>query len=183
MLYKMLVVERTYDLCGQGISKPRQLFVTQSRVLAGKVEQYFLQLLGAWRPQGNLPGKKAILDGALVDIDDEMNWRNDLPRKYSELRDEHFPLFITFDRVSCALFEAFQSLEISYRDQLSSLLEADASPSQENDFLPRNVSAEPPAIETGEGGRSIRLTYEVFLAHYWPHLSQSLTKGLGICPL
>ena len=25
------------------------------------------------------------------------------------------------------------------------------------------------------------ITYEVFLASYWPHFSQNLTKALGIC--
>jgi len=35
----------------------------------------------------------------LVDRDDAVNWRNDLPTKFSELQDEHFPIFITFDKV------------------------------------------------------------------------------------
>jgi len=35
----------------------------------------------------------------LVDVDDEVNWRNDLPKRFSLLEERHFPLFITFDQV------------------------------------------------------------------------------------
>ena len=35
----------------------------------------------------------------LVNQDDNDKWRSDLPERFSELRDEHFPLFITYDLV------------------------------------------------------------------------------------
>ncbi|EEB88265.1 hypothetical protein MPER_13994, partial [Moniliophthora perniciosa FA553] len=34
----------------------------------------------------------------LVDLDEEEEYRSLLPTKFSELKDEHFPLFVTFDK-------------------------------------------------------------------------------------
>ena len=49
MLFKMLGIERAYaQKAGAGLAvvKPRQIFVTQSRVLATRVEEYFAKLRG-----------------------------------------------------------------------------------------------------------------------------------------
>lgn len=35
----------------------------------------------------------------LVDEEDITQWRSDLPTRFSALRDEHFPLFLTYDHV------------------------------------------------------------------------------------
>lgn len=109
MLFKMLGIERAWVMhSGEDIPKPRQLFVTQSRVLAGKVEEYFLKLLESLATASLSPREIAKLakekhshheDGGLVDLDDDTNWRNDLPERFSQLEDQHFPLFITFDGV------------------------------------------------------------------------------------
>ena len=45
MLFKMLGIERAWESHRETMPKPRQLFVTQSRVLAEKVEEYFAKLL------------------------------------------------------------------------------------------------------------------------------------------
>ena len=47
MLFKMLGIERAYAQKVEimPIAKPRQVFVTQSRVLATRVEEYFSKLL------------------------------------------------------------------------------------------------------------------------------------------
>lgn len=112
MLFKMLWVERTFQL-NNDMVKPRQVFVTKSRVLAGKVEEYFLKLLESLKTASQSPrelkelvkSRKARSDEEenLVDMDDEENWRSDLPTKFSKLLDSHFPLFITFDHVSLLL--------------------------------------------------------------------------------
>ena len=39
----------------------------------------------------------------LVAPEDNDQWNSDLPRSYSELLDEHFPLFITYDQVRMSL--------------------------------------------------------------------------------
>ncbi|KAJ6573853.1 hypothetical protein DFH09DRAFT_1311930 [Mycena vulgaris] len=109
MLYKMLLVEADYEILKEECvesPKRRQLFVTQSRILAEKVEEHFTKLSAGYRPSAN-PEKEAkpkTSTGALLDIDDELNWRSDLPRRYSDLQNKHFPLFVTFDRL-CAMLE------------------------------------------------------------------------------
>jgi hypothetical protein len=108
MLFKMLRVERTYQLCTERAIKPRQVFVTKSRLLAAKVGEYFEKLLnslatGSCSPQelkqlAKVKQTQAQLDH-LVALDDIPDWRSDLPSKYSDLEDRHFPLFVTFDQV------------------------------------------------------------------------------------
>jgi len=113
MLFKMLGLERAWEFRRESMPKPRQIFVTQSRVLAGKVEEYFTKLLESLSTAGSSPkdlvkaaeAKKLLReDDVLVDVDDEPEWRSDLPSSYLQLRDEHFPLFLTFDRVCLFLF-------------------------------------------------------------------------------
>ncbi len=41
MLFKMLLVERTFQLMESDLPRPRQVFVTKSRMLAKKVQEYF----------------------------------------------------------------------------------------------------------------------------------------------
>lgn len=108
MLFKMLGIERAFKLKQDSMDKPRQLFVTQSRVLASKVEEYFTKLLDSLSTAGRSTQELAQLakeqksqsgEHGLIDLDDDINWRADLPSKFSLLKDEHFPLFLTFDRV------------------------------------------------------------------------------------
>ncbi|KAG6874166.1 hypothetical protein C0995_005584 [Termitomyces sp. Mi166 len=122
MLFKMLWIERTFQMNSDDVSKPRQIFVTKSRVLAGKVEEYFMKLLESLKVSSQSPEnlQKFVLakrnqvdDDNLIDLDDEDNWRSDLPRKYSELQDSHFPLFLTFDRVGLPFFTYYPTLVFS----------------------------------------------------------------------
>ena len=38
-------------------------------------------------------------EDGLIDVDDEENWWDDLPKQFSLLEEKHFPLFITYDKV------------------------------------------------------------------------------------
>ncbi|KAF5377280.1 hypothetical protein D9615_006447 [Tricholomella constricta] len=156
MLFKMLWIERTFQMNAQDMTKPRQIFVTKSRVLAGKVEEYFLKLLESLKAASQSPQELKRLVQAkkaqskevnLVDIDDDNDWRSDLPVKFSELQGSHFPLFITFDRL-CELIEA------------------------DFDFCERAYG-----INETKQPRTF-VTYDLFLNNYWPHFSQPLVKGL-----
>ncbi|KAF9067282.1 hypothetical protein BDP27DRAFT_1328979 [Rhodocollybia butyracea] len=169
LLFKMLLVERTYQLSQGDTPKPRQIFVTQSRILAKKVEQYFtslgrsltassasLEQLSAQRAsQGDV-----VLDdeGDMIDVDDIVDWSGDLPSKFSELRDEHFPLFITFNGL-CTMLEA----DI-----------AAAEPNKTKKSPKYSTTLSTNSLER----RPLSVTYEVFLRDYWPHFSQSLTNKL-----
>lgn len=107
MMFKILGIERAWaGRFHASVAKPRQMFVTASRVLASKVEEYFAKLLDSLATAAHSPEELAALaatklqqEEGLVDLDDEENWRGDLPKCFSQLQDEHFPLFITFDRV------------------------------------------------------------------------------------
>jgi hypothetical protein len=115
MLFKMLGIERAYTQQSEDlpVTKPRQIFVTQSRILATRVEEYFSKLL-----ESLAAGKKSTEelkesaeqqkqqkggDGGLYDVDDDETWKSGLPSKFSLLQDEHFPLFLTVERVRRAL--------------------------------------------------------------------------------
>ncbi len=112
MLFKMLLVERTFQLMESNSSRPRQLFVTKSRVLAKKVQEYFAKLASSltmasqsYTDLTNRPrASQYHAEPGLVHEDDDFEWRTDLPVKYSDLEQKHFPLFITFDGVSSSLF-------------------------------------------------------------------------------
>ncbi|KAG7086906.1 hypothetical protein E1B28_002824 [Marasmius oreades] len=165
MMWKMFGIERAYQQMTSVAFRPRQVFVTQSRSLAIRVEESFLKLTKALTTQGKTNKELVQLarinqetqEECLVDQDEEEEYRSTLPTRFSELKDEHFPLFVTFDKL-CKLLEA---------DVFGS--EHRARPVQPPGALPSD------AVEQSTG---VLITYEVFLERYWPHFSQSLTKGL-----
>ena len=107
MLFKMLGIEHAWKQFPDMWDKPRQIFVTQSRVLATRVEEYFSKLMLSLEAASYSPeelqkmAKNIEKEMELIDLDDMDQWRPDLPGKFSELTDVNFPLFITYDRV-CA---------------------------------------------------------------------------------
>lgn len=105
ILFKMLGIERAWKQSPDMWDRPRQIFVTKSRVLATKVEEYFSQLMLSHNAASYSPEELQAMGTNLgkemefIDLDDIDQWRPDLPRKFSELADENFPLFITYDQV------------------------------------------------------------------------------------
>lgn len=108
MLFKMLGIEKAWKSEASHMAKPRQLFVTQSRMLADKVEEYFSKLMESLataskslQELAEIAKQKQVQkeEEGLVDPDDEDNWRDDLPDRFSFLEEKHFPLFITFEKV------------------------------------------------------------------------------------
>ena len=105
ILFKMLGIERAWKQSPDMWDRPRQIFVTQSRVLATKVEEYFSQLMLSLNAASYLPEELQAMginlgrEMEFIDLDDIDQWRPDLPRKFSELTDENFPLFITYNQV------------------------------------------------------------------------------------
>ena len=88
-------------------SRPRQLFVTQSEKLVEKVEKQFGRLIGyteSGKAQLNLPSPQTEMDDMRGmpsnGHSDVAKSNSDLPRKFSELDARHFPLFVTFDKVT-----------------------------------------------------------------------------------
>jgi len=184
LLFRLLAREHAYKALNDqdpgAFRRPRQLFVTQSRVLAGKVEEYYRRLHESMNiadytletlktpstavdlqdsrlGHGNSPGD-------LWHEDDEQNYRADLPKKFSELRDEHFPLFLTMEK-------------------LSEMIEADVEADGEEELVPQIVgirSARRTMRKRADRtARRTLMTYKTWLSEYWPHFAEHLTKGLG----
>jgi hypothetical protein len=207
MLFKMLGIERTCRKLGG--PKVRQVFVTQSRVLADRVEEYFNDLIQScdadsqtveeleWRA-----AKRKEVEKTLMELDEEDDSSSNLPSRFSELDDRHFPLFLTFDKVRhssfvmieltptatqlCKLFEAELAVPGSSREEDSRRMVigkrfclADAS---DVDFTLEDHA--PPLKSTPKlfSSSSQKILYEDFRANYWPHFPQSSTKGLGLSP-
>lgn len=107
MLFKMYLIEKAYYLNTEGLKRPRQIFVTKSRVLAKKVAEHFDKFLTSLASTGNIPSTLANLPHLRTSAKDETLRAEDdyglssfnIPEKYSQLEDQHFPLFVTFDQV------------------------------------------------------------------------------------
>jgi hypothetical protein len=116
------------------------------------------ELIEIWKAQRHAEEQKD-----LVDHDDVIDWRNDLPDRFSLLGDEHFPLFLTFDHVSRFLHIVI-FCELNARIQLCKLLEADIMQDSGSAAIHKTRQLVSPAV---------------FSQSYWPHFPQTLTKGLG----
>ncbi|KAF8972584.1 hypothetical protein BDZ97DRAFT_1752471 [Flammula alnicola] len=168
MLFKMLLIERAYQMSSES-TRPRQIFVTKSRVLAKKVEEHFVMYLASLASASHITKEMRSPRLERVDDDDENlrneedndKWRNDLPPRFSQLEDRHFPLFVTFDRL-CAMVEA--DIEQVRQD---TCFESGFNPSE---FQPMPTSA--------KAGKFI--TFDRFMGEYWPHFTQSLKKKFRV---
>lgn len=108
ILFKILGIERAWHALRETIPRPRQVFVTKSRVLATKVQESFDRHYASFID--DLPGtpeRRTRLYGQgqsyrpMISAEEQAEWDSDLPRRFSELEDRHFPLFITFNQVCC----------------------------------------------------------------------------------
>ena len=117
MIYKMLTVQRTW-MQDPVRPKPRQVFITQSRVLATKVEEYFTKWMSSPEAGAYSIEELHMIEDLveqevdMVNQEDNRRWRSDLPERFSELQVEHFPLFITYDRVRISLSSKQSNLTI-----------------------------------------------------------------------
>ncbi|KAG8896622.1 hypothetical protein FRB99_008794, partial [Tulasnella sp. 403] len=121
MLFRMKAMDIGAEKSGHKI---RQVFVTQSRTLAQKVKQYYSQLSKtSASTESSLGHNGSTMEGwgfSLQDISDDlldepiMDTR--LPIRFSELTDDHFPLFLSFDQL-CNMLEADLGLLFQPRPQ------------------------------------------------------------------
>ena len=122
IVFKIFGIERAWQNQGCIGPRPRQLFITKSRLLAEKVERDYVSLLYSLSTGPNAPlyvreriqrwnsrRKKVIFNP-----DDAEGKRDDLPEKFSELRDGDFPLFLTMDNVSITIPINFTGADDGY---------------------------------------------------------------------
>ncbi|KAH9017010.1 hypothetical protein EDB85DRAFT_2203580 [Lactarius pseudohatsudake] len=162
IVFKIFGIERAWQNRGSIGPRPRQLFLTKSQLLANKVEHEYVDLLfslyaGPDTPQyicERIKHWNSCRKNNALDQDSAEGMRDDLPEKFSELQDGHFPLFITVDT-------------------LWSLLEADMKPSPSESQHSRSQQKNNKWL-----GRTDLVTFDVFKRAYWCHFPQTLIKGI-----
>ncbi|KAG8875574.1 hypothetical protein FRB98_007728 [Tulasnella sp. 332] len=190
MLFKMIALERGAE---RESRKIRQIFVTQSRVLAGRVEEYFRKLSLSLRPaskttepmKGDAEASKKP-EQQLLDLDDEAGDDERLPSRWSELQDHHFPLFLTIDKLyrllegDCELAYYRNALTQGQRNTYgqhtlksvsNTALDIHSREADEPAIPGINIAA----LKSPKTGV---LTFEGFLLNIWPHFDARLVKGL-----
>ncbi|EKM60418.1 uncharacterized protein PHACADRAFT_189549 [Phanerochaete carnosa HHB-10118-sp] len=170
IVFKMINMERAWCNLKEDLAEAtpqlRQLFLTQSRVLAEKVEEFFKKMMPREEVEGQaMPPSPQIdirssggVDFEMVDKDEEDRHRSLLPQKFSDLTDDDFPLFLTSDQLYRLLAADFNELvdaqERAKRER----------PSREHLELPAQ-------------GDLHRVPNHAI--SYWWKFQQGLTKGLG----
>ncbi|EKM60420.1 uncharacterized protein PHACADRAFT_179724 [Phanerochaete carnosa HHB-10118-sp] len=175
MIIKMVGNERmwrSHQHTG-AMSRPRQVFLTQSAILAEKVQEYYRKLTAFFEARDVVSeGSEKVLStygknqpSGLYDRDEEDEYREDLPKKFSELKDKHFPLFVTYHRL-CRLLE--EDLAEDDRDirRRTRATYGDGGDDQatSNDYMQQQ--------------RKSFVSYATFLESYWKHFPEGLTKKL-----
>ncbi|KAG8763338.1 hypothetical protein FRC11_004565, partial [Ceratobasidium sp. 423] len=90
-----------------GLRPTRQLFVTQSKALTEQIAKSYYALVDsseiANESTHELEEMRKVnqkyQNRELVEYDNSVDFRVDLPRRFSELKDSHFPLFVSFDKL------------------------------------------------------------------------------------
>ncbi|KEP48194.1 UvrD/REP helicase amino-terminal domain protein [Rhizoctonia solani 123E] len=135
LIYKMRAIKQAVTALEE--KEKRQLFVTRSPVLARHVESSFRGLVDSATIANKTPEELAEMAKiqenrpapALVEFDSEVDLRKDLPARYSLLKEDHFPLFLSFERL-CSLVEAdmlkYEKLKLLWKQQYDISLTAEA---------------------------------------------------------
>ncbi|QRV93432.1 UvrD-like helicase carboxy-terminal domain protein [Ceratobasidium sp. AG-Ba] len=197
IVFKMIGIEKLFEQM-QEVTKPRQVFVTQSRVLAQRVQEYYEGLVSTTSSAPSRPSHQED-EQFLADLDDEDAGAFGLPPKYSMLEDKHFPLFLTYDQL-CSLLEADFGLQFRRSARTKAHIAAEQrfaiqEVADEKINLDQQDDVEQPgdadagnlspvdSREDLERARRAAVTFDVthrdriFVAAYWPHFDYRLTKG------
>ncbi|KAG8893329.1 hypothetical protein FRB99_002042, partial [Tulasnella sp. 403] len=142
----------------------RQVFVTHSRKLAEEVERCFKQLS---RTSGKLEEVRVEATEYQAEntirglSDHQLDAQHDssLPSCFSQLKEQHFPLFLSFDQL-CTLLEGDVGLEFqaSERDQYQAHRDILAAGSRD--------------------WRGPEITFERFVSEIWPKIGRGLDPSL-----
>lgn len=107
MLFKILGIERGWQVSHNDfeefMNRPRQMFLTQSMVLANRVREAYTKmhetLTGVQRDTHDPSSSIGSTLHGLVDHDEEAQRSGRYPKRYSDLGPDHFPFFGTIDQV------------------------------------------------------------------------------------
>ncbi|KAI0030330.1 hypothetical protein K488DRAFT_87859 [Vararia minispora EC-137] len=166
-IFRLLGIERaSAEMFDVYQIRPRQMFVSKSPLLVRKVENDYLQLAQVDALVKDAPHylteriKQTQVDSSSLFTSDDLGvWRTGLPRRFGELKDEHWPLFVTLN-------ELWTMLE-------NDLTDSAGSSSQEHRDTRQSLSSQYHDTEI-----SRQISYDDFKAHYWPRLSSKLLSLL-----
>lgn len=106
LIYKMRA-NAQMGVRSESLRPIRQLFVTRSKVLTQHIASNYRGLVEsseiAFKTAEELEEMRKAnkyQNRELVEFDNEVDLRDDLPRRFSQLTDANFPLFVSFDKVS-----------------------------------------------------------------------------------
>ncbi|CAG8757797.1 24889_t:CDS:2, partial [Racocetra persica] len=172
----------------ENVFNKRQIFITVSPTLCTRVKQYFDRL----RESAILAEKKMSFtqfyeytkkkeeeninnnqpENSLIEEDDEMKILGDIPNSFRQLTDEHFPLFITYEKFS-------QMLEGSYGIDVNKLWKT-----KQQEFNANNVDEDEEynlkssLVDTSEKSWAHFITFDLFEKKYWNHFSYHYRRRL-----
>ncbi|KAG8707891.1 hypothetical protein FRC11_007048, partial [Ceratobasidium sp. 423] len=156
LIYKMRANAQLTAQPGE-MRPTRQLFVTRSKVLTQHIARNYQNLAdssdiankSAHELEAMRQANQKYQDRELVEYDNSVDFRVDLPRCFGELKDSHFPLFVSFDKL-CELLEG---------DMLA-------------------ATGEYALAFAGARTRSI-ISFSDFKHKYWPRIDTRLTHNLN----
>ncbi|KAF8336973.1 uncharacterized protein EI90DRAFT_3119273 [Cantharellus anzutake] len=186
MVFKLLRFEEARRQSGflGGSGQIRQVFLTQSHVLASKVEEYYLQLLEATQLGSALVSgirRVKLSEKHLTELDEEADDRPDLPERFSELKDEHFPLFLTYDQLRRMLeteYDVVWHRSASHKTKAPATTPQVTKQKNLTDLIANDTWDSSDSSPDARRGHSGLVTFEAFKAHYWSHMDQRQIKGL-----
>ncbi|KAG8730900.1 hypothetical protein FRC11_005553, partial [Ceratobasidium sp. 423] len=106
LIYKMRANAQLATRPGK-VQPTRQLFVTRSKVLTQHVARNYQELIDSSdisnKSTHELEEMRQVnqkyQNRELVEYDNSVDFRVDLPHRFSQLKDSHFPLFVSFDKL------------------------------------------------------------------------------------
>lgn len=174
MIFRLLAIEAAADEAGERF---RQVFVTASRTLVSRVQAYYNDLRSVTTQSAASVGDP-LLGYSLEDLEDDTNASAPV-QGFSHLKEQNFPLFVTYDRVS--LFRSNPCVDGIDPIKLCQMLALDFG----MEFL-RTAPIAPLASKTNRHttvpskDRSKRyplMSYDVFVSEIWPHYPEKTIKG------
>ncbi|ORY44271.1 hypothetical protein BCR35DRAFT_336316 [Leucosporidium creatinivorum] len=188
MLLKILGIQNHFQLNPSPLLPPRsrrQLFVTQSPVLAGRVRKAFESLS---RTQAlNEINKEELRhmveagpedEGDMaLDVDQGQADRRGLPSRWSELEDSHFPLFISYGTL-LDLLEADLGIQRDHRGRGGGRRQQRRLSKLKSGAIIDPFEEQSAASSSSSEGWMMEVDGETFSALFWPSFDERLRKGI-----
>ncbi|CAG8492712.1 7239_t:CDS:10 [Diversispora eburnea] len=154
----------------------RQIFITVSDNLCDRVKEYFYKLLKA----AELARKKISADESNEQVKkgEEFVIKKcaEIPDSFHQLNDDHFPLFITYDKFSKMLQGTYGIDAQKFIQKKHDAEDDDINKSEDEEFRHRSSLLNLPNASSASWYHFV--DYDLFQTKYWPHFSDQHRKKL-----